>query len=107
MASSRTWSAPLHNPALLGMPREGDNFGVLLPTVAVEGRGREEYVDDVSAFADQFDELNARFGTGTPPTQGELDALADSSWPSQGRSCVSAGRRASRSASRARASAWA
>lgn len=78
VASSRTWSAPLHNPALLGMPREGDNFGVLLPTVAVEGRGREEYVDDVSAFADQFDELNARFGTGTPPTQGELDALADS-----------------------------
>ncbi len=73
-ASSHYLAAGWANPALLTRCDESDDFGLLLP--AVGGRAYDEtgLVDDIDAFVDAFDAIEAN-PAGT--TQADLDNLAD------------------------------
>ncbi len=72
-ASSRYLAAGWANPALLTRKREDDDFGLLLPTVGATAYDKDGLVDDINAFVDEYDRLDAN----PPANPSEYLALAD------------------------------
>jgi len=77
VASSRHWSAPLNNPALLAVPRDKDDFGLVVPTFFLEGRNAQDLTDKLTDFTEAYDDIEQRFDDLDPPSNDELDNLAN------------------------------
>jgi hypothetical protein len=76
VASSHYLAAGWANPALLTRFGETDDFGILLPAVGAFVHDRTALIDDLTAFTDEFDRVDAAVQNNTA-TQQDLDNLAD------------------------------
>ena len=62
-------TAPFHNPALIAVYREEDDFGMLLPAVGVGAMDKDDAITTIDDVQSLYDDL------GHPPSQAELDEL--------------------------------
>jgi len=77
VASSKYKAAGFANPALLTRFGEDDDFGILLPVVGAFANDATNFIDDVDAFVEEFDRLDAQLQGGGKVSDDELNALAD------------------------------
>lgn len=78
VASSRYLAAPLANPALLMNYKDGDNIGVILPTVGAQVSDPDDLTDGIDELQDSIDVLEERLNnlTATPADrQNVIDRL--------------------------------
>lgn len=73
-ASSNYLAAGWGNPALLTSCEESDNFGLILPTFGARAYDETGLIDDIDAFVDAYDALEADLQANPPANQAELDA---------------------------------
>ena len=72
-SSSNYLAAGWANPALLTRYRDGDDFGLILPTVGATAYDKDGLIDDLNDFVDEYDRIDAQGA----PTAGDLNGLAD------------------------------
>lgn len=77
-ASADYLESAFHNPALMTRFDRSDDWGLLLPTLAVTVADPDSLLDALDNFEDDYDTIDAVFSGGGTPTQAQLDALADS-----------------------------
>ena len=80
VASSDYLNAGFVNPAMMTEYSvvEDDDWALLFPTIGILASDPDSLLDDLEDFTDAVEAIDDAFSGATPPTQSELDALADS-----------------------------